>query len=136
MRENVALHFRAAESAAAHFEGIFVSFAPHDGGINGGERRAHGIILGHEEKVDRAIGAGGVAVEADAEAEDDLAHGRPSKRGIVNCSTASTRKSAALKLTAHDLPPMVALLGRDIHELNTHPPLPQWRTMARICSFR
>ncbi len=69
MRENVALHFRAAESACTHFESIVVGLAPHDGSINGGEKRAHRIVLGHEEKIDRAIGAGDVAVEADAELE-------------------------------------------------------------------
>jgi len=33
-------------------------------------------VLGHEEKIDRSIGAGDVTVEADAEAQDDLAHAK------------------------------------------------------------
>src|SRR6266446_2354533 len=79
MRENVILHFRVAESATAHLEGDVVRFAPHDGGINSGEERAHRIVLGHEEKINRSIGAGNVAVNADAETQNDLAHG-----GILN----------------------------------------------------
>src|SRR6266568_951382 len=78
MGEDVALCFRVAE-CASHFESIVVGFTPHDHGIDGGEKRAHRIVLGHEEKIDRSIGAGDVAIEADAEAEDDLAHG-----GILN----------------------------------------------------
>src|SRR6202521_1138171 len=79
MRENVTLHFRVAESDASHSQGHLVGLAPHECRINGGEERAHRIVLGHEEKIDRSIGAGDVAVEADAEAKDDLAHG-----GILN----------------------------------------------------
>src|SRR6266849_3784829 len=79
MRENVILHFRVAESATAHLEGDVVRFAPHDGGINSGEERAHRIVLGHEEKINRSIGAGNVTVNADAETQNDLAHG-----GILN----------------------------------------------------
>jgi hypothetical protein len=76
LREDVALHFCVAEAASAHLESIIVGLATHDHRVDGGEERAHGIVLGHEEKIDRAIRAGNVAVEADAEAEDDLAHGR------------------------------------------------------------
>src|SRR6266436_191826 len=86
MGEHVALSLRVAETAT-HFESIVVGFATHDHRVDGGEERAHGIVLGHEEKIDRAIGAGDVAVEADAEAEDHLAHGRHSKRREVNSST-------------------------------------------------
>src|SRR6266567_3019064 len=75
MGEDVALCFRVAESASL-FESIVVGFTPHDHGIDGGEERAHRIVLRHEEKIDRSIGAGDVAIEADAEAEDDPAHGR------------------------------------------------------------
>src|SRR6266849_7432922 len=70
MRENVILHFRVAESATAHLEGDVVRFAPHDGGINSGEERAHRIVLGHEEKINRSIGAGNVTVNADAETQN------------------------------------------------------------------
>src|SRR5713101_8559315 len=68
MGENVVLHLRVAKSATAHLEGDVVRFAPHDGGINSGEERAHRIVLGHEQEIDRSIGAGDVAVKADAEA--------------------------------------------------------------------
>src|SRR5260370_36924987 len=74
MRENVALHFRAAESASTHFESIVVGLGPQYGSINGGEKRAHRIVLGHEEKIERAIGAGDVPVDADAEPHDELPH--------------------------------------------------------------
>jgi len=40
-------------------------------------------VLGHEEKIDRSIGAGDVTVEADAEAQDDLAHARHCKQALA-----------------------------------------------------
>src|SRR5712692_2010811 len=79
MGEDVALHFRVAEPASAHPEGHVVSRATHNRGVDGGEKRAHRIVLGHEEKIDRSIGAGDVAVKADAKTQNDLAHG-----GILN----------------------------------------------------
>jgi hypothetical protein len=66
MGENVTLHFRVAESATAHLGGDVVGLATHERRINGGEERAHRIVLGHEEKVDRSIWASDVAVKADS----------------------------------------------------------------------
>ncbi len=68
MGEDVALHFGIAEAASAHFEGGIIGFAPHDHRVDSGEERAHRIVLGHEEEIDCAIGAGDVTVKANAEA--------------------------------------------------------------------
>jgi hypothetical protein len=46
----------------------------HHGSIDRCEERSHGIVLRHEEEIDRAIRASDVAVEADTEAEDYFAH--------------------------------------------------------------
>ena len=62
--------------ASAHFEPDVEGLAAHDGGIDGREEGSHRVVPGHEEEVDGAVGAGDVAVEADAETEDDFAHGR------------------------------------------------------------
>jgi len=75
VRENVHSHLRLGERATAHLESHLIGLPAHDRFVNRGEKRAHRIVLGHEEKIDRSIGTGDVAVEADAEAENDLAHG-------------------------------------------------------------
>ncbi len=72
-RHYVSGHFGIGESAA-HAQSGVESFAAHDGGVDGGEEWSHRVALGHEEEIDRAVGAGDVAVEGDAEAEDDFAH--------------------------------------------------------------
>src|SRR6266850_988845 len=74
MGENVGLETRVVVGTSAHFESDIVRLAAHDRGINGGEKWTHRIVLGHEEKIDRTIGAGDVTVETDAQAQDDLAH--------------------------------------------------------------
>ena len=48
-----------------------MSLAPHDGSVDGPHERRHGVVLGHEQKVDRAVRPCDVTVEADAEPEDD-----------------------------------------------------------------
>src|SRR5260370_13730753 len=123
MREDEGLHFRVAETAT-HFESIVVGFATHDHRVDGGEERAHGIVLGHEEKIDRAIGAGDVAVEADAEAEDHLAHRRHSKRREVNSSPGVISSSpATLEIATHRLPPTVSLVWFHVHQLKSYLPI-------------
>src|SRR5207248_6033784 len=48
------------------------------------EEGAHRIVLGHEEKIDGAVGASDVAVEADAEACNDFANfARRAVRGVL-----------------------------------------------------
>src|ERR1700682_261861 len=82
VRENVHSHLRLGERAAAHLESHLIGLPAHDRFVNRGEERAHGIVLWHEDKIDCAIGTGDVAVEADAEAKDDLAHGRILNEGL------------------------------------------------------
>jgi len=65
--------FHGAAERAAHFQAVVVSLAAKDTRVDGFEEGAHRIVLGHEEKIDGAVRAGDVAVEADAEAEDDFA---------------------------------------------------------------
>src|SRR6266404_2275591 len=52
MRENVGLQTRVVVGASAHLESDIVRLAAHESSINGGEKRTHRIILGHEEKID------------------------------------------------------------------------------------
>ncbi len=79
-RRNINCQAAAIELAAAHLETGIEAFASHDCGINGGEKRPHRVILGHEEEVDGAVGACDVTVEADAQAENDFAHDAHCKR--------------------------------------------------------
>lgn len=74
-RQDVASETVIGELAAAHAQASFVGFAAHERGIDGFEEGGHGVVLGHEEKVDGAVWAGDVAVEGDAEAKYDFAHG-------------------------------------------------------------
>src|SRR5256885_9967821 len=66
--------FHGAAERAAHFQTIVVSLAAKDTRVDGFEEGAHRIVFGHEKKIDGAVRAGDVAVEADAEAEDDFAN--------------------------------------------------------------
>jgi len=98
----------AAAERASHFQSIVVGFAAEDGSVDGFEEGAHRIVFGHEEKIDGAVGAGDVAVETDAEAEDDFADfARGAVRGVL------FRRLLYCLLRGHDeyLPMLQAQLG-------------------------
>src|SRR5215475_164413 len=61
--------------ASGHFEADFIGFASHQSRVDGLEESAHGVVLGHEQEVDGTVGAGDIAIEGNAEAENNAAHG-------------------------------------------------------------
>src|SRR5262249_31790379 len=73
-RHDIALEVAAEAAPSAHGFRDVIGFAPHDGGVDGGEKVGHGVVLGHEEEIDCAVGTGDVAVKTDAETQDHFAH--------------------------------------------------------------
>lgn len=69
-------HRRAAEEPATHPEIRVKRLAAHEASINCGEEGCYRVVLGHEERVDGAVRARDVPVDADPQTEHDVAHGK------------------------------------------------------------
>src|SRR6185312_7382788 len=71
--KNKSLQLLPEAAFALSFSNV-IGFAAHNAGIDGLKELRHGEIFGHKQKIECAIQPSDVAVNTDAEAENDFSH--------------------------------------------------------------